>query len=411
MQVIEATTSKHILKKMIVLKIEKTKCICLYVQKAAEPWPLQYNERYADLTLEQVMQQNQPRTIKIDGQQHAYEYVTVDFCCISRFFTYKIDMQHLRFISNNQLNEKQLEFILRNYLRVKEFKEEQIVNSKGQSKLKKTTESQQNTIRDILESTCHRCELGTYHITQFDKYLTLNNQMEAINKVLSGGVSDKEKDFNDRNEILQDYKMIDAEQNPLFRGKVCTKCKGDLLMTEFFFSGHVSSLSDLELLATLSLFCTNQKANNGNDCSKIYSDAFEKAINFIWDEAEKLIAKEKEKGIQGEEDTPDKRLNMKFYEMVYDWADQKNFCDVTQDCSIDEGIVVQLINSVNRKRQDMQEMATLVGDNSLAQRLKEMESLIVRGIFKMQSLYLEVEQEPPKLVEMPEMAEVNYEVK
>jgi hypothetical protein len=36
-------------------------------------------------------------------------------------------------------------------------------------------------------------------------------------------------------------------------------------------------------------------------------------------------------------------------------------------------------------------MATFVGDNALAERLKNMDALINRGIVKMQSLYLEVE--------------------
>ena len=56
-----------------------------------------------------------------------------------------------------------------------------------------------------------------------------------------------------------------------------------------------------------------------------------------------------------------------------------------------------MIMSVNRIRQKLQEMATFVGDNSLSERLKNMSGLIDRGIVKMQSLYLEVEQEPPRL--------------
>jgi hypothetical protein len=42
-------------------------------------------------------------------------------------------------------------------------------------------------------------------------------------------------------------------------------------------------------------------------------------------------------------------------------------------------------------------MATIVGDNALAQRLDDMQALINRGIVKMQSLYLEVEQEPQRI--------------
>jgi hypothetical protein len=38
-------------------------------------------------------------------------------------------------------------------------------------------------------------------------------------------------------------------------------------------------------------------------------------------ETEKLIALETEKGVIGEDNTIEKRLNFKFYEIVYDWAD------------------------------------------------------------------------------------------
>lgn len=77
---------------------------------------------------------------------------------------------------------------------------------------------------------------------------------------------------------------------------------------------------------------------------------------------------------------------------------------------IDEGIIVKMIMSVNRKRQQIQDMATFVGDNSLAERMQGMQELIYRGLVKMQSLYLEVEQEPPRVnLQQEEMAQVKYE--
>lgn len=69
--------------------------------------------------------------------------------------------------------------------------------------------------------------------------------------------------------------------------------------------------------------------------------------------------------------------------MIYDWADQKAFKDVIENSTIDEGIIVKMIMSVNRQRQRVQEMATFVGDNALAERLKDMDALINRGIVKM----------------------------
>ena len=78
---------------------------------------------------------------------------------------------------------------------------------------------------------------------------------------------------------------------------------------------------------------------------------------------------------------------------MYDWAEGKNFIDIINDCMIEEGIVIKMIMTVDRIRQSLNAMAKVVGDNSLAQRLEEMKPLIDRGIVKMQSLYLEVEQD------------------
>lgn len=57
------------------------------------------------------------------------------------------------------------------------------------------------------------------------------------------------------------------------------------------------------------------------NCAKQYSDNFTKAYNFIMAETEKLLALESQKGIVTKENTLEKRVNLKFYEIVYDWAD------------------------------------------------------------------------------------------
>jgi len=84
-----------------------------------------------------------------------------------------------------------------------------------------------------------------------------------------------------------------------------------------------------------------------------------------------------------EEQILDKRLNFKFYELVFDWADGKTFKDVVEDTGIDEGSVVKMIMAVNRTRQAIEKMAMVVGDSALAARMNGMEILINRGIVKM----------------------------
>jgi superfamily II RNA helicase len=174
--------------------------------------------------------------------------------------------------------------------------------------------------------------------------------MDEILKVLSGGVDVKENDFNIRNSVLMEYKIIDSELNLLFKGKVAERADS-LILCELFFSGLITSLTDCELLAILSIFCLHEKAGGSvEDCEKQYSENFTKASDFIYSETEKLIALEAEKGIITEENTIEKRTNYKFYEMIYDWADQKAFKDVIENSTIDEGIIVKMIMSVNRQR-------------------------------------------------------------
>ena len=96
-----------------------------------------------------------------------------------------------------------------------------------------------------------------------------------------------------------EYKIIDSELNLLFKGKVAAKAS-NLILTEFFFSGLISQVTDCELFALISLFNVNEIAGkNVEDCSKLYSDAFSTGLNFVLKETEKLIALEATKGIVG----------------------------------------------------------------------------------------------------------------
>ena len=138
-------------------------------------------------------------------------------------------------------------------------------------------------------TTCWNCEYLSYHLTQVDQSVVLKIEMDKINKVLEGGVTDKENEYNTRNSVLIEYKFIDSELNMLFKGKVAAKAN-DLILTEFFFSGLINELTDCELLGLLTLFNTHEKAGKGaEDCSKRYSDSFGKALDFVWNETEKLI--------------------------------------------------------------------------------------------------------------------------
>lgn len=109
--------------------------------------------------------------------------------------------------------------------------------------------------------------------------------------MLQGNVDEKEADFNNRNSILIQYKIIDEDLNILFKGKVAMQaCQDKVLMTEFFFSGLINDLTDQELLAVLSVFITTERASGSvADCGRQYSEKFTAAYDFIEKQANQLI--------------------------------------------------------------------------------------------------------------------------
>jgi hypothetical protein len=166
----------------------------------------------------------------------AYEYVQVYFETISKFYSNTIDVDRIQFISQNQINEKQLRQIIYKYSTIKVLQEdESLVNKKT---LKKSREHQGEILAKMKETKCWQCPLLSYHITQTDTHLHYKREMESIEKVLGGGIDEKQNDFNVRNQILLNYGIIDSELNITFKGKVCAKAN-DIILTEFFFSGLI----------------------------------------------------------------------------------------------------------------------------------------------------------------------------
>jgi len=73
--------------------------------------------------------------------------------------------------------------------------------------------------------------------------------------MLDGGVGEKEQDFNQKQEVLVRYKILDEETNLLYKGKVTQKVSSvdSILLTELFFSGLFNELTDPECLALFSV--------------------------------------------------------------------------------------------------------------------------------------------------------------
>ena len=66
-----------------------------------------------------------------------------------------------------------------------------------------------------------------------------------------------------KNKVLREYKMIDEQDNVLYKGKVAKAVSSvdPILMTQLLFSGHLKQLTDEEMLALLSCMIFNIRAS------------------------------------------------------------------------------------------------------------------------------------------------------
>ena len=74
------------------------KCICLFTEKISDSWPLQYDERHHDETIDQLRKRSEPKCVGTDAGIFAYEYCEVNYETISKYYSTILKTDHLFFV-------------------------------------------------------------------------------------------------------------------------------------------------------------------------------------------------------------------------------------------------------------------------------------------------------------------------
>lgn len=91
-----------------------------------------------DESVESIKKLNKPKQISTDIGVFQYEYVEVYFDTISKFYTNDIEgISSLYFVQGNQVNEKQLRTLIKEFAQIKVLREDPNISKKQ----KKTREN------------------------------------------------------------------------------------------------------------------------------------------------------------------------------------------------------------------------------------------------------------------------------
>lgn len=90
--------------------------------------------------------------------------------------------------------------------------------------------------------------------------------------------------------MLIHYKFIDKELNQLYKGKVSEVIHSNkFLTTELIFSGLLKELTNEEIVGVISTISVMRGTKRDDASDEYISEAFTKALDFIEEEAHRLI--------------------------------------------------------------------------------------------------------------------------
>ena len=91
---------------MIVLKVDKSTCLCLFTQKedSGESWPISYEDKSSNTDFAATKAKQRTHSISLKGHIYLYEYIEINWDMISKYYKNKIDdidSKKLHFIGKN----------------------------------------------------------------------------------------------------------------------------------------------------------------------------------------------------------------------------------------------------------------------------------------------------------------------
>lgn len=232
-----------------------------------------------------------------------------------------------------------------------------------------------------------QCIHSPHFIEAFEQTKTKQQMLESLNRLkflLSDESLQLLPEYRQRVEVLKRLGFIDAATNVQLKGRVgCEISNHELLITELVFENILSQLDPTEIVALLSCFVFQQK-----HCSEPnLTDTLQKGKDEIVDLATRLAGVQMESGLDITVEEFVGELHFGLVEAVYEWARGMPFSEITSLTDVQEGIIVRCIQRLDEACRDVRNIARLVGDPALYDKMDKGSALIKRDIVFAASLY------------------------
>lgn len=260
------------------------------------------------------------------------------------------------------------------------------------------TSNEEKRITVLKHSICHSCEKRNEHRDLANQLLTTRRKLKQLQAETSDETLSLFPDLISRLDVLRELKYISRESDQEdeevveLKGRVACEINtcDELLLTEMIFENIFDDpLTPAECAALLSCLVLQGKTD----------DEIQPPTDNLLDAVEKtLLIATSLQAIQtknrvlltaaGEGDWVKSVFNLGLLEVTYEWARGRTFATLTDLTSFEEGTIVKTIQRLEETCREVKNIARLIGNPKLLQKMELSSALIKRDIVFATSLYI-----------------------
>ena len=248
-------------------------------------------------------------------------------------------------------------------------------------------DERQKILEESKKNICLNCPHFYEHLKQYQDFEIVSKKHEDLVNELNPENLEHYKEFQTRQNILQDLKYVNEDNTLTLKGKAAREIGTSdcVLITELLTSDILSSLSDEDVIGFLSGFASNKSEIELNepDISRKFSSAVIKFVE-IYEKIEEL-----EKSYNFEENKYNRRMTFEFSEAMKIWMEGKDFLEILNLTDLEEGKLYNLIMRIFLMLEEISNFYSTFGNVKESKRFLEIKTKLMRGIMGLQSLYLQ----------------------
>ncbi|ODV95394.1 hypothetical protein PACTADRAFT_3095 [Pachysolen tannophilus NRRL Y-2460] len=242
----------------------------------------------------------------------------------------------------------------------------------------------------IQNSDILNCPNFIHHFNQINHQYHVQSKIASLKSLISDENLELLPDYEQRLSVLKELGFVDQALNVVLKGRVACEINSgwELIMTELVLDNFLGEFEPEEVVALLSAFVYEGKTNDDEDiCITPRLERGKEKIKSIAEKTLQVYEANQVPLTQEEEEFLErKRFNL--VNVVYEWARGMSFNEIMQMTNEAEGTIVRVINRLDEVVREVKNVALIIGDSVLHQKMSQAQESIKRDIVFCASLYI-----------------------